>query len=293
MIRFIVFSDLHYDEIDDGDKRLDELVNVIKREKPDFCMSLGDFCTPEKKKKEMYEKIKSAGVQVYYVIGNHEVENNHLDDVLHFLSMERDFYSFEYEDCKFIILNSCYFNKEGEDYSYFEKNYKEEGMTYPVISQEQIEWLQRELKDEKRHIVFSHHSLVNDFKDRGIYNREVIRKMFEKTNVILCMNGHDHGDELSIVNDIPYYTVNSASYMWAGGHIASSETLMKKYGYLHGIVPYKQVLYALVEIDKSEIKIQGVTGEYESITPTDLEIYNYRWNGVSVEPKVSSYKFIL
>ena len=226
MIRFIVFSDLHYDEIDDGDKRLDELVNVIKREKPDFCMSLGDFCTPEKKKKEMYEKIKSAGVQVYYVIGNHEVENNHLDDVLHFLSMERDFYSFEYEDCKFIILNSCYFNKEGEDYSYFEKIYKEEGMTYPVISQEQIEWLQRELKDEKRHIVFSHHSLVNDFKDRGIYNREVIRKMFEKTNVILCMNGHDHGDELSIVNDIPYYTVNSASYMWAGGHIASSETLM-------------------------------------------------------------------
>ncbi len=291
MIRFMVFSDLHYDEIDDGDRRLNELMSVIKRERPDFCVSLGDFCEPQKRK--VYEKIKSAGVHIYYVIGNHEVENYPLGDVLHFLSMERDFYSFEYEDCKFIVLNSCYCSKEGEDYPYFGRNYKEEGMSYPVIPQEQIEWLQSEIGDEKRHIIFSHHSLVNDFKNRGINNKDVIQKLIDKKSVILCMNGHDHGDDLSIVNGIPYHTVNSAAYMWAGGYIALSEKLMKRYGHLHGIIPYKQVLFALVEIDKSEIKVKGVVGEYESITPDDLGISSYRWNGVSIEPKVSSYKFLL
>lgn len=293
MIKFLVFSDLNYDEMADGDKRLDELISVIKRNNLDFCVSLGDFCEPTESNKKVCDKIRSAGVQIHHVIGNHELDNHQLDDVLHFLSLEKPFYTFEYEDCKFIILNSCYWNRDEIDYSYFGKNYKEEGSTYPVISQRQIEWLRKEIADEKRHIIFSHHSLVNDFKDRGIYNRQIVRELFDEKNVILCMNGHDHGDELSIVNDIPYYTVNSASYIWVGWHIVSSEMLMKKYGYLHGIVPYKQVLYALVEIDESEIRIKGMDGEYKTITPNDLELYDYRWNGVSIKSKVSSYTFNL
>ena len=289
----MVFSDLHYDEIVDGDKRLNELINAIKIERPDFCISLGDFCEPHKSRNEIYKKIESTGVRIYYVIGNHEVEKYQLDTILSFLSMERDFYTIECEDWKFIILNSCYFRYAGKDYAYCGKNYKKEGARYPIISQEQLEWLQSELEDNKRHIIFSHHSLVNEFKDRGVNNKEVVRKLFNNKNVILCMNGHDHGDKISVLNDIAYYTVNSASYMWAGGYIARSEKLMGKYGYLHGIVPYKQVLYALVEIDKSEIKVNGMLGSYEAITPDDLGICNCCWNGVSTEPKVSSYRIYL
>ena len=293
MVRFMVFSDLHYDEMADGDKRLNELINVIKIEQLDFCVSLGDFCEPHKSRNEIYQKIKSAGVQVHYVIGNHEVENYQLDEVLRFLAMERDFYTFECEDCKFVILNSCYFRKKGRDYPYCGKNYKKDGTRYPFISQEQVDWLQSELEDNKRHIIFSHHSLINEFKDRGINNREVVRKLFNNKNVILCMNGHDHGDKFSMLNGVLYHTINSASYMWAGGYIAESKELMERYGYLHGIIPYKQALYALVEIDKSEIKVNGIVGNYEAITPDDLGISNRCWNGVSPEPNVSSYRFHL
>ena len=50
------------------------------------------------------------------------------------------------------------------------------------------------------------------------------------------MNGHDHGDDVKVIDNITYYTVNSASYMWCGFQIMASEKLMKKYGYLNGFL---------------------------------------------------------
>ncbi len=85
------------------------------------------------------------------------------------------------------------------------------------------------------------------------------------------MNGHDHGDNLSMIGNIPFYTVNSASYVWLGTQIMNS----KSYDYLNGKLPYKQALCVLVEIDETEINIKGIEGEYLSITPEDIEVYDY------------------
>jgi len=30
-------------------------------------------------------------------------------------------------------------------------------------------------------------------------------------------------------------------------------------------------------------------GEYLSVTPEDVELYDYKWNGVSVKPRTSSH----
>ena len=67
------------------------------------------------------------------------------------------------------------------------------------------------------------------------------------------MNGHDHGDDFKIVDDVPFYTVNSATYVWCGFHIMSSEELREKYGYLNGYLLYKQAFCVDVEIDDKEI----------------------------------------
>ena len=137
-------------------------------------------------------------------------------------------------------------------------------------------------------LILSHHSLVNDFRDRGVYNREIVRNLFSKENILLCMNGHDHGDAFITVNNIPYYALNSASYMWCGVQVNSSPELKEKYAYLDGILQYKQALCVYVEIDNDEIRIKGMDGEYLSVTPEDIELYDYRWNGVSVKPQTSS-----
>lgn len=287
MIKFMAFGDLHYDDIPDGDRRIGELLARAEETKPDFIVSLGDLCKPVDKNKAVLQRLSSAGVPLYHTIGNHETDDRPLESALEFLSLEKPYYSFEYGDIKFIVLNSCYLDRNGEELPYLGRNYKD-GAVYPVIPSYELEWLKNELNDGKRHIIFSHHSLVNNHRDRGISNRSGIRDMLRDKNVLLCMNGHDHGDDVAALDGITYYTVNSAAYIWCGFHIMASERLMEKYGYLNGLLLYKQAFCVGVEIDDNEIRISGMEGEYLSVTPDDIELYDYKWNGVSVRPRTSS-----
>ena len=84
-------------------------------------------------------------------------------------------------------------------------------------------------------------------------------------------------------------TVNSANYAWLGGQIASKKELQEKYSYLQGMLQYKQAMSAYIEIDSNEIKISGMDGEYLSVTPDDIELHDFRWNGVSIRPQISSH----
>ncbi|MBQ8279659.1 MAG: metallophosphoesterase [Roseburia sp.] len=289
MIKFTVFGDLHYDEVPDGSRRIEELLAGMKETKPDFIVSLGDLCRPVDENEEIVlDKFRIIGVPIYHTIGNHETDECSLEDALRFLSLKNSYYSFEYEDIKFIVMNSCYFSKEGKEQPYYKRNYKAESSVYPIIPSEEMKWLENELSDNKRYVIFSHHSLINEFRDRGIFNRKEIRELFKEKKILLCMNGHDHGDEVSMLEDVPYFTVNSAAYMWCGAQISSSEKLREKYANLHGMLMYKQAFCVNVEIDDDEIRIIGMEGEYLSVTPEDVELYDYRWNGVSVKPQTSS-----
>ncbi|MBP5605003.1 MAG: metallophosphoesterase [Ruminiclostridium sp.] len=289
MIRFLVFSDLHYDEVTDGDTRIEEISANAQKRDLDLIVSLGDLCTPTKENKRVLERFKSLGIPFYNVIGNHETDKCTLSEISDFYSIKNTFYSAVCNGYKLIFLNSCYLSKDGKEEIIYKKNYNSEGTVYPVIPSEEIRWLQEELNDDMKCIIFSHHSLINDFPKRGICNREDIRKCFAGKQVLLCLNGHDHGDDCSFADGIPYLTVNSANYAWLGTQIARSKELQEKYSYLHGILQYKQAMSAYIEIDDSELKICGMDGEYLSVTPDDIGLPDYRWNGVSIRPQISSH----
>lgn len=252
-------------------------------------VSLGDLCNPVCENRKVLERFKSPGVPFYSVIGNHETDNCTLSEILDFYSLEKPYYSVIFSEYKLIFLNTCYLRSAGKEEIFYKKNFKNENVTYPIVPAEEIRWLQEELKDDKKYIIFSHHSFMNDFPKRGVYNREEIRKLFAGRQVLLCLNGHDHGDSYSFADGIPYMTVNSANYAWLGSQIASSRELMDKYSYLHGMVQYKQAMSAYVEIDDTEIKITGMDTEYLSVTPDDLGLHDYMWNGVSIRPQISSH----
>lgn len=289
-IRFLVFSDLHYDTVKDGDERIGKIIKKVKENQLDFCISLGDFCEPVLENKRLVSAFLQTKVPMYYTIGNHETDQHHLDEILVFYDMKSPFYSFELENYKFIVLNTCFYSKDGVEEAFYENNYKVKGSVYPILPQEQLNWLREELNDHKKHIVFSHHSFSNEFAKRGVQNRDTIQNMFSAKNVLLCMNGHDHGDAVIEKNGTTYYTVNSSSNVWIGSQIDSSETLKEKYGHLNGILTYKEPFVVIVEIDDSKIKIKGVEGEYQSVTPKDIGLENYQWNGVSILPKASSWE---
>lgn len=281
MIRFLVFGDLHYDDYKDSEWRLNELINKAKNEKVDFIVSLGDICFPIERNRSIFSKFQSAGIPVYHTIGNHDTQMWSIEETLMFQGRDKSYYSFIFGEYKFIVLDSCFWKNEQGDHHF--PNTKKEPSIYPIIPAREIEWLKTKLEDDRKIIVFSHHSLVNDFANRGIRNKKEILDLFDGKNVVLCLNGHDHGDDMKVINNIPFYTVNASSgYCWWGGNPPGSE--IKE-------LPYRDPLHVVVELDETEIRIKGIESEYLKETPDDVGVHDYRWNGVSVLPKTSSHIF--
>lgn len=154
--------------------------------------------------------------------------------------------------------------------------------------------------DSEYYVLFSHHSLANEFQKRGVANRQEVRAILENADgqgkrILMCMNGHDHGDAVVNINDIYYYTLNSMSYIWHGlkETYNYSYEIHEKYPGLKDMVLYEDGLYAIVSISHDgQLKIEGMRGNYQNITPRDVGICNNMWNGVSIEPIVSSMNIL-
>lgn len=280
MVRFLVFGDLHADAYGDAAERLDGIVRSAVEKKVDFILSLGDLCFPTKENAYVLEKLSSAGIPVHHTVGNHDTERCAIGEVLRFLGKDRAYDSFVVGEYKFIVLDACYFQTErGAEHF---PNREKKPCDYPVVPGAQVEWLREELADGKKYVVFSHQSLANDFARRGIHNRLEVRKLFEGKDVLLCMNGHDHGDDLKVIDGIPYYTVNASSgYCWWG------ET---GNGFEVKEMPYRDPLHVIVELQGREVRIRGMESRYLDGKPEDVGVGSYVWNGVSILPRTSSWE---
>lgn len=142
-----------------------------------------------------------------------------------------------------------------------------------------------------KYVIFSHHSLAKDFANRGVVNRGEIRSLLGKSKVLLAMNGHDHGNDLKTVSDIPYFTVNSMSYIWNGREAyAYSKKVHDQYPFLKNVILYETPLYCIVEIEDANIKICGNKSGYQVVTPEDVGLVDRQWNGVSIEPEITVWE---
>ena len=50
-VKFGVFTDLHLEIMHDGERRLTEFLDRMKKENVDFIIQLGDFCYPKQPKR--------------------------------------------------------------------------------------------------------------------------------------------------------------------------------------------------------------------------------------------------
>ena len=149
MIRFLVFSDLHYDDVEDGDNRIDKILANARNRKVDFMVSLGDLCKPVATNRKVLEKFSSLGIPFYPVIGNHETDEADLSAITEFYSLNSPYYSVVYGSYKLIFLNTCYLMENGTEKSYYKRNFKHSSSVYPIVPMDEIRWLQDELNDEK------------------------------------------------------------------------------------------------------------------------------------------------
>ena len=195
MIRFLVFGDLHMEDCVDGMERLEKILNHAKEEHVDFVVSLGDLCFPTEDHIPAMELIRSCGIPVHHTIGNHDVQDWEIGESLRFLWKEKPYEAFEAGEYRFIILDTCYWKSEQGEYHF--PNKQRIPSLYPYLPREQRDWLEQQLSQGKKNLIFSHMSLVNPFARRGIANKEAVQQLFEGKDILLCMNQIEAKQKLS------------------------------------------------------------------------------------------------
>lgn len=295
-IKFAIFTDLHYDHIPDGKQRLQNFVKAVSNTNIDFVIELGDFCTPKEENQFLLDMLNSLHKPIYHLIGNHDSDLLPKEKVLDFFQMNSSYYSFKYDEVKFIVLDTCFIKTHDGYVPYCKRNYNKAKDLYPIVPNFEFDWLKTELADNSKYfVIFSHQSLENEFAKRGVYNRNEIRKLIDEVNntgkkVLLCINGHDHADSLKKIGGTYYFGLNSMSYIWLGPefeHFNYSKEIHDKYPYLKDMVLYKEGLYTIVTItENGSVEIQDMKGHYQNVSPEELGVAS-TWNGRGISPVIS------
>ena len=295
-MRFGVFTDLHYDAIPDADGRVDALLKSFQRNHVDFAVDLGDSIFPKPENTGVMQRIKD--VPCFFSVGNHCIDYCSNDTALKFYGLDTGHYAITRENVKFIFLDANYVQTPG-GHLHEDEATEVAGVCRPYVPPEQIAWLQNELaNDDAYYIICTHQSLANDLligtHSRGIINRESIRAVLEKRNagkkkVLFCMNGHDHGDAIRLINGIHYYSLNSASHVWQPKEVFRySEEVHGRFPHLKNYIMYEEALHIIVDIDEEmNVTIHGMEGRYQRVTPEDVGMGDI-WNNVSIKPRTSS-----
>ncbi len=286
-LKFGICADVHKDIMHDADSRLKAFIDEANSEKLDFIIQLGDFCRPYDYNRGFMDIWNSFKGKTYHVLGNHDMDGGFTrEQVIDYWESEGKYYSFDMKGIHFIVL-------DGNDLD--DSNNRADGYSR-FIGNQQLEWLENDLNQtDLPTIIFSHQGLDNDIN--GITNATKSRLVLERSNkkagwnkVKIVFSGHHHQDYHNVFNGINYVQINSMSNQWLGDkykHIRYSEEVDKTHPYVKYTVPYKDPLWATVEISGNNmLKIIGKQSEFVGPGPDKLGMDKYVY-GYEIVPYIS------
>jgi 3',5'-cyclic-AMP phosphodiesterase len=288
-VKFGLLSDIHLPTMHDSERRMTTFIDSMLLAQPDFIVELGDLVTPAPKYQSLMDIWMAYPGEKYHVIGNHEMDGGYgLDEVLVHRKMDKSYYHFERNGFNFIVL-------DGND-----KKFPEETGYRNYIGPDQQAWLKQTLSRMRGPVVILSHQAIGPVG--GIDNAEEIRAILEDHNnnhaesrVFASFNGHLHYDAATALNGIWYVHINSASYFWMGDeyqHIRYSEEVDEEFKWIKYTAPYKDPLYAIVEISSDGIiQISGKTTTY--VGPSPWEVGYPDKDKDYIRPAITSRKLIV
>jgi 3',5'-cyclic AMP phosphodiesterase CpdA len=238
-VRFIFGTDVHLNVRNSRDRLngFKQSLNKMKESKADFVIFGGDLFDisgmSEKVTKHQADSMHRAFKQTvedtkmryYPTIGNHDryydKDNGYVEgDEMFKQYFKESYYTFEEKGVRFFVLNSVQ-NVEGKNGFY--------------VGEKQLEWLKKELSDISvlTPIVISTHVPVYSiyypvvegkyvFVD-VIMNYKELLKIFEKHNLKLVLQGHQHLYEEIFSQNVRYITAGAVSAAWWGGPFHGTE----------------------------------------------------------------------
>lgn len=216
-IRFGLVTDLHYaDKPTAGTRhyresatKLDEAAAEYQRSKIDFVVELGDLidAAPTVDEELSYLKVidrefSAIARDRHYVLGNHCVDTLTKSEFLGFVGQKKSYYSFDRRGIHFIVLDAC-FRSDGVPYG--RKNFE---WTDANIPQEEIDWLQDDLRQVSGPVIVFAHQRLDVSTSHGVKNQAVIRKILETSGKVRAVfQGHNHVNALKEIGGIHYCTL--------------------------------------------------------------------------------------
>ena len=283
-IKLGMIADLHQDVMHDGPARLKAFLDAMKEEKPDALVQLGDFAYPSKKNEVVAKAFEKAHPRALHVLGNHEIDGGHsFDQVAKLWGMKGRYYTENVNGLDLVVL----------DCNEKPKNHKR---GYPKhVGEQQLEWLEKQLKTLKGPIlVISHQPLAGPGSiDNAAEVQALLNAAADK--VLLAVNGHTHIDHVAQEGKLSYLHVNSASYKWVGGSHRNKSyppEVHSKFRWVEYTCPYRDSLFATLTLDPANgrIELKGRESQWVGKSPSQLAIptkYGLT-NGKEICPKIRS-----
>lgn len=155
--------------------KLHQAIDVFNTRKLDFAIELGDFkdCTKTVDREltiGFLQTVESAFRRYqgdrYHVMGNHDFDQISLGDYLANTNNAGDadgktYYAFVKNGVKYIVLDACFNNDEGEHYSLGKLDWQ-----VAIVPKMEMEWFRKELATGKEPVVVFCHQLVNTWERR-------------------------------------------------------------------------------------------------------------------------------
>ena len=162
-------------------KTKDTVKNIIAQN-PELVLALGDL-SYDNGAKCWLKIIKPVAGKTKIAIGNHEVESSKkLEDYMKAFNLEKQYYSFNYQNVHFLALSTEISYDEGsKQYKFAEKDLEQ------YSNDKSIEWI----------VAFYHkqaYSSGGGLPDEKDF-RESYHPLFDKYNVDLALQGHHHAYE--------------------------------------------------------------------------------------------------
>ena len=289
--RFAVITDLHVDIMHDGVARMQAFCEAARAHQVDFLLHLGDIqypeavflnehfpdslhereghawflCDRDDEKLAIKQLIADTGLPLYGVLGNHDMDSCTKTAACAYWGMPGPYYDFVQGGVRFVVLDTNFIRKDGKLIDFAHCNYRGvPNENHSFLSPEELAWLEQVIFNSAEPCVLLSHAALGD-DILCIRNRAEVWDLVERANtdrrrVILALNGHNHIDGVSVRRGVPFVSINSASNIWIGHQydaIRYSKTIDKMYPHMKGCAPYRDALFAIVEIDESGIRILG------------------------------------
>lgn len=275
---FLAFGDLHHYPghfYDDKEERWEKILARSIAENAAFIVGLGDYVHEPEINGDLARRMMSAPKDVYCCLGNHDVEHSPLEYALALYRMPHNYYCFDRDGYRFIVLDANYSLFEGE---YIHYNPGVARHKPGVIPPEQLAWLERVIDEsETPCVLLSHHSIE---RPDGILNRHAVWEVLNRANekrphaVMLYINGHHHRDHCAVMNGVCCLDLNSAAYQYIHPPFPRYPAEVLALGQAMAYtLNFSEPLSALITLaGNAHITIRGLTGEFMfGLTDRDVE----------------------